>query len=137
MNGANLCEEFALDCPSPRYAPSGAHKAAAQREDRDACMAGVRDSEMAAACAHGDRLAQLTRAECAERLRAADIAYGFVNEVADLARHPALRRLPVATPGGVVEVAAPAVIFSDGPRAYGPVPALDEHGIAIRDEFAG
>lgn len=85
----------------------------------------------------GKVFARRSRAECAARLRAADIAYGFVNEVADLARHPALRRLPVQTPGGVVDVAAPAAILSDGPRSYGPVPALDEHGAAIRAEFAG
>jgi crotonobetainyl-CoA:carnitine CoA-transferase CaiB-like acyl-CoA transferase len=85
----------------------------------------------------GDTFAQLTRDECAARLREADIAYGFVNEVADLARHPALRRLPVATPGGSVEVAAPAARFSDGERDFGPVPALGQHTEQIRAEFGG
>ncbi|MBR0647563.1 CaiB/BaiF CoA transferase family protein [Plastoroseomonas hellenica] len=121
---ARLCEVFLREPELPQR--EGFHR----NVDRVANRAAV-DAHV------GKTFAQLTRAECAERLRAADIAYGFVNEVADLARHPALRRLPVATPGGVVEVAAPAAIFSDGPRAYGPVPALDEHGIAIRDEFAG
>lgn len=80
--------------------------------------------------------AVLTRAEAAARLNAAGIAYGFVNGVAELAAHPALRRLAVETPAGVVSMAAPAARFADGARVYGRVPALDEHGAAIRAEFA-
>jgi itaconate CoA-transferase len=81
--------------------------------------------------------AGLTRAEAAARLNAAGIAYGFVNGVAELAAHPALRRLAVETPSGVVSMAAPAARFADGARVYGRVPALGEHGAAIRAEFAG
>ena len=84
----------------------------------------------------GRTFAALTRAECAARLREADIAYGFVNEVSDLSRHPALRRLPVETPAGVVEVAAPAALFAGIQRSYGPVPALGEHDASVRAEFA-
>ncbi|MBE9603705.1 CoA transferase [Acetobacteraceae bacterium H6797] len=83
------------------------------------------------------RFAALTRDECAALLRQANIAYGLVNEVADLARHPALRRLEVSTPNGIVAVVAPPVRFSDGARAYGPVPGLGEHSEAIRREFGG
>jgi crotonobetainyl-CoA:carnitine CoA-transferase CaiB-like acyl-CoA transferase len=81
--------------------------------------------------------ASLPRDACAAKLRAANTAFGFVNDVAAFARHPALRRLTVATPNGPVEVAAPPARFSDGARAYGPVPALGEHGAAIRAEFGG
>lgn len=84
----------------------------------------------------GRGFARLTRAECAERLRAADIAFGFVNGVDGLSRHPALRRVTVDTEAGPVAMAAPAARFSDGDRALGPVPALDQHGAAIRAEFA-
>jgi crotonobetainyl-CoA:carnitine CoA-transferase CaiB-like acyl-CoA transferase len=80
--------------------------------------------------------ARLTRDDAAARLRAAGIAYGFVNGVADLARHPALRRVSVATEGGEVSLAAPPARFSDGARPLGRVPALGEHGAAIRAEFA-
>lgn len=79
--------------------------------------------------------ATLTREECAARLRAARIAFGFVREVADLARHPALRRLAVETPAGPVEMAAPAPRFLDAERRYGPVPALGEHTARVRAEF--
>jgi crotonobetainyl-CoA:carnitine CoA-transferase CaiB-like acyl-CoA transferase len=58
-----------------------------------------------------------------------------VNDVADFAKHPALRRVAVETPNGVVSLAAPPVIHSDGPRALGPVPALGEHSEAVRAEF--
>jgi crotonobetainyl-CoA:carnitine CoA-transferase CaiB-like acyl-CoA transferase len=78
-----------------------------------------------------------TRAECVAKLEAANTAYGFVNGVDGLARHPALRRVTVETEKGPIAIAAPAARFSDGPRALGPVPALGQHGAAIRAEFAG
>jgi itaconate CoA-transferase len=79
--------------------------------------------------------ARLTRDAAARKLRAANTAYGFVNAVADFARHPALRRMAVATPNGAVALAAPPVIDSDGPRELGPVPALGAQSAAIRAEF--
>jgi itaconate CoA-transferase len=80
--------------------------------------------------------ARLSRGEAAEKLRAANTAFGFVNDVAAFSHHPALRRAAVATPNGPVSLAAPPVLFSDGPRVLGPVPALGEHSAAIRAEFA-
>jgi crotonobetainyl-CoA:carnitine CoA-transferase CaiB-like acyl-CoA transferase len=80
--------------------------------------------------------ARLTRDEAAARLRASNTAYGFVNDVAALAHHPALRRVTVQTPGGPVAIAAPPVIAADGPVDLGPVPAIGEHSKAIRAEFA-
>ncbi|MCX8135302.1 MAG: CoA transferase [Roseococcus sp.] len=77
-----------------------------------------------------------TREECVARLTAANTAYGFVNGVDGLARHPALRRVTVETEKGPVSLAAPAARFSDGPRALGPVPRLGEHNAALRAEFA-
>jgi itaconate CoA-transferase len=81
--------------------------------------------------------AQLSRPQAAEKLRAANTAYGFVNDVAAFARHPALRRVAVETPNGPVSLAAPPVLFGDGPRTLGPVPGIGEHTAAIRSEFAG
>jgi crotonobetainyl-CoA:carnitine CoA-transferase CaiB-like acyl-CoA transferase len=80
--------------------------------------------------------ATLDRAAITARLNKAGTAYGFVNEVADLARHPALRRVSVATPNGEVTYAAPPVRWSDGQREYGAVPAIGQHSAAIRQEFA-
>jgi itaconate CoA-transferase len=79
--------------------------------------------------------ATLTRAQAAAKLRAANTAYGFVNDVAAFSHHPALRRAVVDTPNGPVSIAAPPVLGSDGPRELGPVPAVGEHSAAIRVEF--
>ncbi len=80
--------------------------------------------------------ATLSREAAAERLRAANTAFGFVNDVAALARHPALRRAEIDTPNGAVSIAAPPVLQAEGLRALGPVPAIGEHSALIRREFA-
>jgi itaconate CoA-transferase len=80
--------------------------------------------------------AALDRREAVARLRAAGTAYGFVNSVAELARHPALHRVWVETPGGPVALPAPPVGTTDGPRMLGAVPALGAHSAAIWAEFA-
>jgi itaconate CoA-transferase len=80
--------------------------------------------------------AALSREAAAQALRAANIAFGFVNGVAEFATHPALRRVAVETQAGPVSMAAPPVIFSDGDRALGPVPALGAHAASIRAEFS-
>ncbi len=80
--------------------------------------------------------ADLSRAEASRLLDMARTAYGFVNEVADLAGHAALRRIPVATPGGQAALAAPAAIRDGATPTLGPVPAIGAHSAAIRAEFA-
>jgi itaconate CoA-transferase len=79
--------------------------------------------------------AQRTREECVAALRAANTAYGFINGVDGLSAHPALKRITVATEAGPVTMAAPGARLSDGPRDYGPVPALGAHTEAVRAEF--
>ncbi len=81
--------------------------------------------------------ARLTREQAAAKLKAANTAFGFVNEVADLATHPALRRIIVQTSAGPVSLAAPPVVLSDGPRALGPVPDVGAQTATIRAEFQG
>jgi formyl-CoA transferase len=70
--------------------------------------------------------ASMTRDELLRRLADADIAFAEVNTMDDLAHHPHLRRIEVNTPNGVVSYPAPAAIFVDEPRTYGPVPAIGE-----------
>jgi itaconate CoA-transferase len=97
----------------------------------------IRVANRATVDAHiGVAFARLTRTQAAAKLRAANTAYGFVNTVAEFARHPALRRALVATSNGEVSIAAPPVLSSDGPRELGPVPAVGEHSAIIRAEFA-
>jgi itaconate CoA-transferase len=85
------------------------------------------------------RIAVVTRTLDAEalmqKLAAADIAFARVNDAAELARHPHLRRISVATPNGAVSYPAPARERA-GARPYGPVPGLGEHTERVRAEFA-
>lgn len=77
--------------------------------------------------------AKLTVAQAIERLERAQLAWGRVSTVADLSKHPALRRARCESPDGEFEVAAPP-LHPDLTQAK--VPALNEHGEAIRKEFA-
>ncbi len=81
--------------------------------------------------------ARLGREEAAARLTAANTAFGFVNGVAEFARHPALRRIDVQTEGGPVSLAAPPVSHGGETRSYRAVPALGADSATIRAEFAG
>jgi len=98
----------------------------------------IRVGNRATVDAHvAQKFVALTREQAAAKLRAANTAYGFVNDVAAFSHHPALRRVTVDTPGGPVAIAAPPVILSDGGRTLGPVPAIGSHSDQIRAEFAG
>lgn len=71
------------------------------------------------------------------RLGKASVAYGAINSVADLARHPALRRQRALTSGGAeVDIIAPPVQWAGEPLDPSmAVPAIGEHSAAIREEF--
>lgn len=79
--------------------------------------------------------AQHDREDMAALLRDAGIAYGFVNTVADLSRHPALRRITVTAPQGPVTVPAPPARMAGYTAAPDAVPACGQHSDAIRREF--
>jgi crotonobetainyl-CoA:carnitine CoA-transferase CaiB-like acyl-CoA transferase len=85
----------------------------------------------------GQTFATLTRDQAAAKLRASNTAYGFVNDLAALGHHPALRRTPVALPGGgVAQIVAPAVIRVGETVSLGAVPATGQNSDAIRTEFS-
>jgi itaconate CoA-transferase len=67
-----------------------------------------------------------------QRLDAASIAYGRLNDVAGLASHPHLQRFTVETENGPVSLPAPPSGIPDGARA---VPRVGEHNEAIEREF--
>jgi formyl-CoA transferase len=71
----------------------------------------------------------------AEKLAAADIAFGRVNGPAELATHPHLRRITLGSPNGPLSYPAPAALWAGAPRQYGPVPAVGQHSDKIRKEF--
>jgi itaconate CoA-transferase len=79
---------------------------------------------------------RLTFDELVAALQSAQIAFGRVNSVGDLARHPQLRRIEVATPSGPVFVPAPPQIYDGEDVPPGPVPEIGSHDEAIRREFA-
>jgi itaconate CoA-transferase len=79
----------------------------------------------------------LSREKAAERLRQAGTAYGFVNDVAALAVHPALRRVEIQTHAGAASIIAPPVKSNPAsPAGTRKVPAVGEHSEAIRREFS-
>src|ERR1700754_2213449 len=75
----------------------------------------------------GAAFAELTRDQAAAKLRVANTAYGFVNDLAALSHHPALRRTTVTLPGGgAAAIVAPAVVRVGETLALGGVPAVGQ-----------
>ncbi len=84
--------------------------------------------------------ATLTGAQLIERLEAAQIAYGRLNEMSDLWQHEQLRArerwAEIATPGGrVPALYPPHHVGGEPPPPMGAVPALGEHTDAILAEL--
>ncbi len=120
---ARFCAEILGDAglaADPRFADNP--RRVANRTVLDAIVAGV--------------FARAPREALGRRLAAAGIAFGNLNDVADFSRHPQLRRLAVPTPEGEVTVPAPPALVAERAPSGG-VPAIGEHGEAIRREFAG
>ncbi len=83
-----------------------------------------------------DVFSMLDQATIIERLKQAGIAFGRLNDVEGLSRHPQLRRMQVSTPSGEASVAAPAAIRSNVPSKIREVPSIGAHSDFIRKEFA-
>ncbi len=69
------------------------------------------------------------------RLEAARVAYGRVSSLDDLLAHPQNNHVEIETPAGPVRMLAPGAMMDGRPPRLRPVPALDAHGAAIREEF--
>ena len=81
-------------------------------------------------------LARWTRAQAMDRLIAAGIACGALNDLDDLIAHPQRRTALVETPSGPVEMLAPGARIAGAPAApLRPVPALGAQDEALRREF--
>ncbi len=81
----------------------------------------------------GEAFGRYRTEELRARLTEARIAFAMVNDVAALSAHPQLRRVEVVHEKGTVEVPAPST-RTDW-ESLGPIPAIDEHGPAIRAEL--
>ncbi|MBY6141541.1 CoA transferase [Leisingera daeponensis] len=82
---------------------------------------------------------ELTLEEFRSRLAAANIAFGAVNSVEDLGRHPALRRRDVTTEDNeTIAIPAAPIRWLDAEHSSPPsaAPAINQHGAALRAEFA-
>jgi crotonobetainyl-CoA:carnitine CoA-transferase CaiB-like acyl-CoA transferase len=71
-----------------------------------------------------------------DMLLAAGIAFGRVNGVAELSRHPQLRRVTIGSENGPIDMPAPPPRIAGEVATPGPIPRLGEHTAAIRREFA-
>ncbi|AWB19871.1 CoA transferase [Methylobacterium currus] len=120
---AKFCAEFLRQPDLPSRAGFESNNArVANRPEVDAVVAQV--------------FAELSRDEAAARLRTAGTAYGFVNGLADLVHHPALRRVTVETQAGPASIVAPPALRNGQAPVLGRVPGIGEHSEAIRREFA-
>ena len=119
-----FCADFLRDPDLPARSGFDTNNArVANRPAVDGLVAGV--------------FAMLDRDEAAQRLREAGTAYGFVNSVLDLPRHPALRRVTVDTERGPASIVAPPALRDRQAPVLGPVPSIGQHSTAIRREFSG
>ncbi|NLS75314.1 CoA transferase [Bradyrhizobium brasilense] len=83
-----------------------------------------------------DRFAQMSSHEAMRELEAAGLAYGRLNQIEDVAKHPHLRRIAVSTPAGDVHMIAPGAIFGgETAPALRSVPARGAHSEILRREF--
>lgn len=107
-----LCRDF-LGKPElaedPRFVSNVAR--VANRAETDAVVA--------------EGFARLDSDAAIEALLSADVALARVSDMEQLSHHPHLRRITVDTPNGPVSLPAPAPVFANEERTYGPVPSLN------------
>ena len=118
-----LCEVVLADAAlarDPRFQSNTAR--VANRPDLDAGVARV--------------FASLDAGTAIARLNEAGVAYGTVNEVADVSRHAQLRRVTAGTPTGSVDLPAFPAIVAGQPSNLPDVPALGSSTVNVRAEFA-
>lgn len=110
--------ESAQWCASPQFATN-----VARVENRSELDARIRQ-----------RTAALATSELVAALKAAKVAYGRLNEVADLSSHSQLRRVAIAA--GNIEVSIPAPALQSDPEfeRIGRVPRLGEHTDQVKSE---
>lgn len=78
---------------------------------------------------------QLSQEQATQRLRSANTAYGRVNTVADLARHPALRTWPMQVGERELQMIAPPVRTPWDRDRFEAAPEIGQQSASIRAEF--
>ena len=80
----------------------------------------------------------MTHADATGKLKKAEIAYGTLNDLQGFSSHSELRRAKIPSPDFEIQIPAPPAICDKKPlETLGRVPELNQHGEAIRAEFAG
>ena len=77
-----------------------------------------------------------TSAQMIDRLAEAQTAFGSVNSLADLIEHPQLRTRAMPVSGRSVQMPATPWASEWDAENYRPAPTVDQHGAAVRAEFA-
>ncbi|MDP6211288.1 MAG: CaiB/BaiF CoA-transferase family protein [SAR324 cluster bacterium] len=84
-----------------------------------------------------ETLGKMTHADAAAKLKKAEIAYGTLNDLQGFSNHSELRRAKIHNPKTEIQIPAPPAICDKNPlETLGGVPELNQHGEAIRAEFA-
>jgi itaconate CoA-transferase len=83
----------------------------------------------------GKRFGELDLPDALAALDTANIAYGQVRSVADMAEHLALRTWPMQVANQTIDLIAPPVRAPWDSGQFDSAPALNQHGQAIRAEF--
>ena len=84
-----------------------------------------------------DTFGKMTHTDAVAKLKKAEIAYGTLNDVQGFSTHTVLRRVEISNPEGSIRFPAPPAIFNNKlTETLGDVPELNQHGEAIRAEFA-
>ena len=82
-----------------------------------------------------DVISSNSEQEIRNRLLTSKIAFASLNDLRALSEHPHLRRCDATTASGTAHLVAPAVQAAETDFVAAAIPALDEHGAAIRAEF--
>lgn len=79
---------------------------------------------------------EASREDMVAKMQAAKIAYGRLSNLDDFVAHPQNNWVTVEAADQEIDILTPAAIFDGHKPAFGAVPQLDQHGAAIRQEFA-
>ena len=82
-----------------------------------------------------DVFGSMSRKDIIKRLRSADIAYGQLSTVEDLAKHPQSNFVSVKTSEGEISLLSPGAVINGEEVTFGKVPFLGEHTNKIKNEY--
>ena len=81
-------------------------------------------------------LSKIPRSEVKQLLNNARIAFGAVNTIEDVSRHPALRLVNTRTAAGEIQVMAPPAHTVEDEDRVLSVPSIGQHTDSIWAEFS-